>query len=217
MVIYKLPPREVWDKYSNPYRFNMIKNYHIKLAKMSDWRVRVFDNDKGYSDTYYLKGELDDIIEPVVEVTDCNWTSDDWNIKPLKMYISRLPSTTIISEEYYHERTTPITEHGYNGEMIGVKVNGYWKYKHFSINSNYVTCNFENDSWSITKKGVGNFGYNSSGYFETIGGLDTARTEYIKKLKNEQFEAIQWIIDKMKSDKYKGFYDDIIEHLKNNT
>ncbi len=94
-------------------------------------------------------------------------------------------------------------------------MDGFWKYKHFSFNYNYLNYTFDNKSWSISRKGLNTFGHNSNGYYEVIGGLGSARIEYIKKLRSEHHEAIKWMIEKLKISKNKGFYDDVVDFLKN--
>lgn len=192
-------------------------NYHVLQAQQSNYHVSPFDNEKGYSNGYYTTDSIDKVHHANgYKVIDCKWNQSEWHIKPLEMFF--IPLFDLIRLEYYAERSTLPTEYGYNKELIGVMVNGLWQYKLVTINRSkhskeYLTCDFENGSIRISGK-AGRFGKNSNGYYETVGAFEGVKTVQLKKPHNDQIDNVKWFIDKLSHNKYKGFYDDVIDVLK---
>lgn len=218
MTIYNIPKWDVWERYDKSIRFNMIQNYHCRLAAKSAYYVQPFDNVKGYVNGYYTTESLQDIEhDNGFKVVNCNWRQSEWHTVPLELHIHKRNGT--VRKEYYAERTTSPIHRGHDRELIGVSVNDKWIFKHVTVKKSqycneYLTYDFKNNSIAINSS-KGMYGKNSNGYYKCIGGMGTAETVYIKKPESYMYDVIQWFIDKLSNDKYKGFYNDVIKQLEN--
>ena len=103
LVKYRIPPREVFDRYAPPVRYNLIKGYHRKLTEKHRWYVRSLD------DYFYCDGERPNI--PAVEIFDCDWSPDEWDKRPYRHFYN--PIQKAWYESYAHEGYPPLSEYDY--------------------------------------------------------------------------------------------------------
>lgn len=191
-----LPPLEVFERYEPRVQFNLIRGYHRKMAAKHRWFIREFEGD-----CYYMDGdELPKIDAVSYEIFDCWWTPTEWNIRP---YIYRI-FNDVVTEEYRAERSLPFPDN-HVGLTVGYRRNGEWIWKYYD--EGMRTFHRTKEGWYTLNNGIYTRYYASDGRI-LIGTFGNEIP--VKGVLNGE---ILPVLKGMKAKKWRGFYDDDIEHV----
>lgn len=194
---YRLPSREVFDKYEPAVRSNLIKEYHRKLTQRHRWFVRSLD------DYFYCDGEERPSI-PGVEIFDCDWTPEEWNTRPYRHFYNPIQEAWYRS--FAHEGLPPLCkyDYGYVREDSKIMRDDETYFIRFNIPGRMVV-NWspldEGSSLTIVYKGV---------YSRYYGGVISQGVfEYCNPVKKAKADVIIPVIREIIKEKYNGVYIDV--------
>lgn len=203
MTIIKNIPIDIFNGMSSINKSILIPKYHKLCTEKYDWLVRDHNNNT----TYYIKGDLPDLIDGIC-VYDCNWNPDDWDNKPYKYY--KKPFTNIIVNHYarYGLPTLNEYDYGYTREDCLVTENNTAVF--YAIQSN-VTGDYA--YWDIKKNTLT---MNISGYYvDYYNGVFNEGCSFSSKkdVKHGNSELVLKLCKKINNRKFKNLYQPFIEKL----
>ena len=193
MIKHRLPPREVLDRYAPTVRFNIINGYHRKLASKHRWYVREWEGD-----FYYTDG--DDLPTVEGEMFDCRWSPAEWNTRPYKYNVTN----GMVTEEYRSFSAKPWPD-DYLSSAIGYRRNGEWLMKIYNDGKRWFVR--DKHGWHTNYCGF------YVRYSEVTGELTAGKFSNMKLVKTAPDKEILPVLRGMKSVKWRGFYDEDVEHV----
>lgn len=199
MKKYRLPSREVFDRYAPAIRFNLIRGYHRNLTERHRWFVRTLDD-------YFYCDDFPTI--PGAEVFDCNWTPDEWNIRPYRHFYNPIQDAWYTS--YAREGLPTLREYdyGYTREDSKILRNGTVYAIRFSTYGKMMVHWAPLDVGSpltISYKGIYSRSYNEE--------LSQGTFMHCVPVKRVDPNVLIPVIREITKAKYEGVYEDVSEEI----
>jgi len=200
MKIRYLPSYDEWKRYDPRAAFSMMRRMHQRYTDEYDWFVKPYDHLPQYSRPYYVKGAFPDVDGS--EIIDCNWIPENWNKQP---WLYRI-ALGVITEEYRAERSDRHA-YGYNAEVVGYKRDGVWLMKYYFGKDQSLYGSPRENMWVMRKGGA------YANYSGTESTFHVGTFLYKKPTNRLPDEVAMPVLRGMNRNKYRGFYDDIIDYV----
>lgn len=201
MKRYYLPEIEVFKRYEHRVCNRLISGYHRRLASKHRYFIRY---QLGNERPFYTDADLSEIVSVLdnIEVINCQWSAKEWQTTPWNYYVTNGK----IYEAYKDMNTIPFAR-GYSGDDIGNRTDNGFYFKYFNGNncSYWRDRNSETPTWHLR---YGNQYVNlriDTFYVGLFGST--------KETKSAPTDLVLPLLKQMNAKKWKGFYDDEIDFI----
>ena len=197
---YRLPPREVFERYEPIVRNKLIRGYHRKLTERHRWLVR------SLTDYFYCDGDMPDL--PAVEIFDCDWTPEQWSTRPYRYFYNPIQGAWYTS--YAREGLPPLSEYDYGftredslilraGEPFFVR---FYQYGSMAVSWSPID---EGSPLSVMYKGVYSRSYKNT--------ISQGTFSHCNPVKRSDSNVLIPVIKEITKDKYRNIYKDVSEEI----
>ncbi|PFZ19538.1 hypothetical protein [Bacillus wiedmannii] len=201
MKRYYLPEMSVFNRYEPRVRNRLIAGYHRKLASKHRYFVRY---QLSKERPFYTDADLSEIIPVLddIEIINCDWTAKEWNNTPWNYFVT----SGKVYEGYKDINALPFAR-GYSGDDVGKRTDDGFYFKYFNGNNcaYWRDRNSETPTWHLR---YGNQYVNLRndvfyvGIFGNTKATNSAPTDLVLPL-----------LRQMSNKKWRGFYDDEIDFI----
>lgn len=205
MTKIKRIPTDLLRRLPRENQADYIAKYHALCTQKYDWYVR-----ESGGGAYYSNGDVP-ILQGGDEAFDCNWTPEQWHLRPYLYFYN--PVQGAIYKSYARYGLPPLSEYhyGWKREDSLILKNGQPYYcGMFRDNGGNTSAHWfvERDDIWIMHNGSYTYYYGASGH-HTQGGTFSTVTD----VKKPETEPIMAAARAMNTAKYKGVYKPFIERL----
>ena len=199
MKKHRLPPREVFDRYAPAVRFNLIRGYHRKLTERHRWFVRTLDD-------YFYCDDFPNI--PGAEVFDCDWSPDEWNIRPYRHFYN--PIQDVWYTSYAREGLPPLSDYdyGYTREDSKVLRDGKEFFVYFNMGGNMTV------RWSPLNEGSP-LRVMCKGVITRSNGKEITQGTFMHEEPTDKpvDNVLIPVILEIRKEKYRGVYEEVSNEI----